>query len=101
MKEVSEIVERIRKKWTHYDFCATTLDDAWHDNMTERAREFLTEEDFDQMEVAVGGDENEYHNAINEATFAVLEGFVRYLAGQHDMDLVEPESSSPGERKHT
>ena len=84
---VAGIVEEIRKNWEDYDFCATTLDDAWCDRITERARDGLTSEEHDALLAAVGGDEDKYHDAANEATFAILEGFVRYLAGQHRLDI--------------
>ena len=86
---VSEIVERIRAKWTLHDFCGTALEDEWHERLSERAREFLTEEEHELLLSAVGGDEDKYHDAANEATCAVLEGFVRYLAGQHGIELVD------------
>ena len=85
---VSEIVKRICANRKEEGGCATLLNDVWCNEMSAKARELITAAEHEQLEQA-SKSEDEYHEAVDEAVAEILEDFVRFLAGQYSIKLVE------------
>ena len=84
----SEILERIRANFPPGDGCASVLDDVWCNEMSAKARELITEEEHNELTLAVAS-EDQYHEAVDEAVTAILKQFVYYLAEKYDLELAE------------
>jgi len=78
-QEVSNIIDGIHRRNIGRDFSGTVLDDAWAEHMTNRALEFLTEEERKALSQAEtqGVDED----ALAKGVDAVLSSFIKWLKG--------------------
>lgn len=80
-KRIKQILEKLKKKLTKYDFCGTIIDDAFHEAVTPKAANYV-EGLLTKKEAQILFDADEYeegNGAFTVAMRAVVNAFIQYL----------------------